>query len=236
MELEDLIRVSFQHAGGGSKKREFYVYVHRDPQGRVFYVGKGKKRRAWEKEGHNPLWHSYVDRFNGDYEVEVIRSGLNEDEAMWLEEDVMKEYGGQLVNWVNMHRAADYEASERYWEVRREMDVLLQEARALQELDKEKAVELHRQALARMKESQSVFMDEYFTGLALKLYQELMAKARADNAGKVWMLNLLVTCLMDLGRHEEALLETKQYLNDFPDARTNYSFKRIAKRVKLPLD
>ncbi len=233
MEPHEGLRISLQHVGGGSKTREFYVYVHRDPQGRVFYVGKGKEDRAWEIGGHNDLWRLYVDRFDGAYDVEIIETGLSEDEALWLEEDVMKQYGGQLVNWVNMHRTADYEGYARYWELRWEIDQLLEKAGQLEETDTEEAIVHYRQAIAKMKEAESFTALEQFTGLALELYKESRAKQRVGNTR---ILDLVTTCLVKLQREEEALLETQQYLECFPYAGTRPSFRKIVNRIKLPRD
>ena len=80
-------------------RRDFYVYVHKDKDGKVFYVGKGTGRRAWSKSRH-PLWQMYVeDRLGGAYEVEIVKSGLTEHEAESAEAEFMEQYPGQLVNW-----------------------------------------------------------------------------------------------------------------------------------------
>ena len=48
----------------------FYVYVHRTADtGRIFYVGKGTKNRAWTKGSRNLHWRNIVNK-NG-YHVKL---------------------------------------------------------------------------------------------------------------------------------------------------------------------
>ena len=92
-------------------RREFYVYVHKDEGGKVFYVGKGTGRRAWVKDRH-PLWHKYVEEhLDGTYEVEIVRSGLMEHEAESAESELMAQYPGQLVNWIQGGMEIDFIAN-----------------------------------------------------------------------------------------------------------------------------
>lgn len=42
-------------------ERKFYVYVHRRASdGRIFYVGKGSGKRAWDRYGRNRWWNAIV--------------------------------------------------------------------------------------------------------------------------------------------------------------------------------
>lgn len=76
-----------------SMRQDFYVYVHRDTAGNLFYVGKGTGQRAWSKSRHK-IWHKYVDdRLGGRYEVEIYRDNLSEIEAERIEEDLIERYG-----------------------------------------------------------------------------------------------------------------------------------------------
>jgi hypothetical protein len=81
--------------------RVFYVYVHKDLSGKIFYVGKGSGQRAWST-ARQPIWHYYVDtRLGGKYAVEIVRSNLLNSEAEELEATLVNQYGAQLVNWTN---------------------------------------------------------------------------------------------------------------------------------------
>lgn len=61
----------------------YYVYVHKNLNGEIFYVGKGHKRRAWRKSNRNPYWNNIVAKEG--LKVKIISTGLNEEDA-FLEE------------------------------------------------------------------------------------------------------------------------------------------------------
>lgn len=81
-----------------SLAREHYVYVHkRGSDGRVFYVGKGKQRRAWSASGRNRHWRHIVARHG--FEVEIIKADLPEYCALTVEQMTISRFGfGNLAN------------------------------------------------------------------------------------------------------------------------------------------
>jgi hypothetical protein len=58
----------------------FYTYAHTKPDGTIFYIGKGKDRRAWSKEKRNPHWHNITSKYT-DYGVEILANWDTEEEA-----------------------------------------------------------------------------------------------------------------------------------------------------------
>lgn len=61
-----------------------YVYAHRKlSDGDIFYIGKGKSRRAWSKVGRHPKWMRIVDEHG--YSAHVLMDGLSESCALSLE-------------------------------------------------------------------------------------------------------------------------------------------------------
>lgn len=73
------------------KPKGFYVYLHkRLSDGKVFYVGKGKGKRAWVKKGRSEHWKRIVDKYG--YSVEIIFDELSEEEAFQIEIDTIKEF------------------------------------------------------------------------------------------------------------------------------------------------
>lgn len=79
----------------------YYVYLHKKPDGSVFYVGKGKGNRAYSKHNRNPIWKATVKKYG--YSVEIVEQGLQEWYAFELEELLtyyygLKSDGGSLVN------------------------------------------------------------------------------------------------------------------------------------------
>jgi hypothetical protein len=80
---------------------EFYVYVHRKPNGEVFYVGKGKGKRAWSSNSRNRFWKFVADKHG--WFVEIVDNNLTEQQSFELEEFLIsfckrRNQGGTLVN------------------------------------------------------------------------------------------------------------------------------------------
>lgn len=58
---------------------DYYVYLHKKADtGEVFYVGKGRGRRAWKKE-RSEYWKNVVAKHG--FTVQMWREGLTEEEA-----------------------------------------------------------------------------------------------------------------------------------------------------------
>lgn len=81
----------------------FYVYLHRrKTDNKVFYVGKGKGRRAYTKTSRSQWWKSVSDKHG--LIVEVVFENLSEEEAFQIEKDTILEFkyfGYPLVNLTN---------------------------------------------------------------------------------------------------------------------------------------
>lgn len=79
----------------------FYVYIHRKKSNNeIFYVGKGKDRRAYWKSRRNQYWQNIVNKYG--YIVEILKDNLTENEAFNLEMETIKEYKKQNINLCNM--------------------------------------------------------------------------------------------------------------------------------------
>jgi hypothetical protein len=100
---------------GGSRDQpcklgRFYVYVHKDAEGVVFYVGKGTGDRAYSRD-RPPEWNEYVSKKSGGkFSVEIVRDRISEDDALQIEDAVMAEYAPTIINAANMH--APYDAAK----------------------------------------------------------------------------------------------------------------------------
>ena len=72
------------------KSRIYYVYKHiRLDNNTCFYVGKGKGNRK-DVPARNPHHDNICNRYG--YKVEIIKDGLNEEEAFNLETEVIEDY------------------------------------------------------------------------------------------------------------------------------------------------
>lgn len=84
---------------GTDNTTEYYVYLHRRADdGRVFYVGKGKGKRARSKK-RNRKWHNIVNKHG--FTWEILFDGLTEREALDEEVSVIAElryFGYSLAN------------------------------------------------------------------------------------------------------------------------------------------
>lgn len=79
----------------------FYVYEHiRNDTNAIFYVGKGKKERAYRINNRNEYWNNIVNKCNG-FTVRFVVKDLDEELAYLVEEeriDQLKRLGIKLAN------------------------------------------------------------------------------------------------------------------------------------------
>ena len=205
----------------GEKPRGFYVYFHRDSNENIFYIGKGTGDRAWSSDRH-PIWNKYVtERLGGEYHVEIYRDSLDEDEAEKLEAELIEKYGEHLVNWINPRRKFDDAALEPYHELRDKNRKFVADTRTLEKTDPEQAVQRYRQALATMRDYESMTLE---TGLIADL-------GPGPDWGDYNILDRLTLTLIKLGRNREAIDEAESYFADFPSALNLASVKKIVTRI-----
>lgn len=87
--------------GKFSEVPEFYVYLHKKAtDGSVFYVGKGKAKRAYSKGSRNKYWHHVVEKHG--YVVEFVKVGLTEYEAFELEKEVINQLDSEKLTNLTM--------------------------------------------------------------------------------------------------------------------------------------
>jgi hypothetical protein len=79
---------------------DYYTYIHQTPDGRVFYVGKGRGSRASRPSCRNPHWNSVVKNA-GSFEWHIIADGLDEQAAYQHEKELiasLRAMGEKLCN------------------------------------------------------------------------------------------------------------------------------------------
>lgn len=78
----------------------FYIYIHRrKTDNEIFYVGKGKEKRASAKDRRNKYWRNTVNKYG--YFIEIAYNNLSENNAFDLEKEAIKacrDFGCPLVN------------------------------------------------------------------------------------------------------------------------------------------
>ena len=79
-----------------NSKNRYYVYLHKDLSGTIFYVGKGTGSRAWCKKNRSQKWHNLAV---SGYTVELHTKDIAETEALTLEKQLIE----NIPNLVNFH-------------------------------------------------------------------------------------------------------------------------------------
>jgi hypothetical protein len=189
---------------------EYYVYVHRDKNGQIFYVGKGRGDRAWSKD-HHPVWHQYVEsRCGGQYTVQIVSYHQTEDEALSVESGYIAKYGPQLVNWQNSGRDFDYKTIERYWAAKKANQAFVAETRPLETSNPSLAIERYQEAMRRMYEYESLELEH---GLVADLNREMgMEEYRGDKK----ILDRLTLCLWRERRYKELIGSVNEFVKLYP--------------------
>lgn len=78
---------------------DYYVYLHKKASnGAVFYVGKGKKNRAFHFNNRSTYWNRVA--YKHGVNVEIVFSGLTNSQAIYLEKKMIQKFG--LVNLTNL--------------------------------------------------------------------------------------------------------------------------------------
>jgi hypothetical protein len=86
----------------------FYVYRHvRNDTGVVFYVGKGKEKRAYQtNKGRNNHWRNVVNKAGG-FSVDFIIDGVDEEFSHLVEIEAIDAYRRRCVSLTNITDGGD---------------------------------------------------------------------------------------------------------------------------------
>lgn len=92
------------------KENIYYVYEHwRPDKGVCFYVGKGKRKRAWDLKNARNRWHmavtSKLTSMGLMVDVRIVVSGLSSKAALGVEVDRIAMYGRE--NLTNLTKGGD---------------------------------------------------------------------------------------------------------------------------------
>lgn len=76
-------------------KNKYYVYLHRNYLGVVFYVGKGTRDRASHSYAKTSAWKLHAEK---GWTYQILKEGLTNQEALRLEESLIEIYKSTCVN------------------------------------------------------------------------------------------------------------------------------------------
>lgn len=94
--------------------KDYYVYAHyKKDDNSLFYIGKGKGRRASTMSSRSKEWKEIVKK-SGFY-FKVLRENLSEDEALEYERELIISNNGTLINKVipSLRKVINYEEISR---------------------------------------------------------------------------------------------------------------------------
>jgi hypothetical protein len=94
--------------------KKYYTYTHSDSTGKVFYVGKGIKDRAWSEQ-RNKYWKEKVKSLNNKYFVEIVYDELTQEEALDAEALLIELHGFE--NLTNIKRESPKYKSTLYYNI-----------------------------------------------------------------------------------------------------------------------
>lgn len=86
---------------------DYYVYAHRDLNGVVFYIGKGRGYRAYSKDQRSGAWKIAA---KDGYNVEILKFGIDENTALSEEMKLLSEPRNDwnLVNILKTNKRKSY--------------------------------------------------------------------------------------------------------------------------------
>lgn len=212
--------------------RQHYVYAHVDNEGKIFYIGKGTKRRAWAGNRHE-LWVRYVEtHLNGEYKVKILNDNLSEDEAEEVEAAWLAQTDpNTLVNWINMSRGYDKEALERLHRLRNANKQLIQDAKRFEKTELEKATEMYIKAIEAIKDYAFI---KYEQGIVGQLLEE--EREEVGFNGELEALDRLSLCLVKLNRPQEAAEYSAAYFKLYRLDEGLGKVPAIKKRIEKALE
>lgn len=210
--------------------KQSYVYGHFDERKVAFYIGKGTGRRAWDQDRH-PMWHRYVStRLNGKYSIVILQDNLTPMQAEQVESAWIAQESATLVNWVNMSRPLDFEALNKYNQLRAVTLGLVARAKQMEKKNPSEAITIYYCALEQLSNYAGI---QFELGLIGQLIDEEIKEK--GMRGEVQILDRLTICLGRVGRHAEAKQAVDKYFVTYRADRILAMAAKITRRVGVTI-
>lgn len=211
-----------------TKSGRHYVYVHKAPDGSIFYVGKGTGNRAYSKD-RQPEWHYYVQQIlNGQDSIELVYDCISEEDALRIEDDLLAKYANTVINLQNMYSPVDSQKMVDYNNAIHAYSVSL---RLAQRLDKDGK---HDQAIAEYETAYSFYikamsLNDYYLGA-----RSLLPKPRI---APTQLADYFTKCLAKSGLHLRVVSFAEQFFSVYGEGQTGIelSLKKRAEKSRKKL-
>lgn len=97
-----------------NKENKYYVYLHRDLNGVVFYIGKGTRDRFKSKQSRSGAWREIAAK---GYSYQILKENMSNRDAMFLEKNLIAIYRSTVVNSksVTITREMDFDFYNEYF-------------------------------------------------------------------------------------------------------------------------
>jgi hypothetical protein len=132
-----------------------------------------------------------------------------------------------LVNWVNYGRETDFDALDRFHQLRNENRDLASKAKELEKVDIQKAISLYLKSYEAIEGYAYIQAEKGLIG-------QLIDEDREENGikGDLAVLDRLTLCLCKAKRHVEAVRVTEMYFENYHGDLKHKAAERILKRIE----
>lgn len=100
--------------------KQFYVYIHKKPDGTPFYVGKGTGRRAYRLSNRNQWHKNIVAKYGKNNIIIEVINCIDEAQAFDLEKIYIKQFKHNGVCLVNLSDGGEGDAGKIFTEEHRQ--------------------------------------------------------------------------------------------------------------------
>lgn len=234
--LDDKLKIEMNYRNDDYEQSGFkkhYVYVHKDINGDVFYVGEGRDKRAWSVNTRHFYWCMYImTRSNNKIEVEIIKDKLSKEQAEEIEYEYMLSNVEHLVNWVNMGRKSDWVLCDRYRKMKNETKDVVVKAKEIEKTNLDKSIAMYIYAFNKVKEY--AYLDCFDKSGILR---ELQLEETNDMGyeGELVVLDRMTLCLIKRKKTIEAYSVAMEYYELFRRDLLKKLSEKIHDRIKKAL-
>lgn len=211
------------------EERKWYLYRHLKPSGEVFYIGIGqtkKFKRAYDKINRTKFWKDTTKKYT-NYEVQVLATGLTEEEVNELEVILISWYGrknlglGTLVNLTDGGGGTSGHKHTEEWKKERS-EAMLGKAKSIESREKLSLArknmiftEEHRSNLSKSRVGNNNNSKKIINSITLEVFISLREAAKSINREESTFRDYLKGRL----KNKTNMMYLTEYIEQNPDFR-----------------